>query len=235
MEVFNLFSRFIPQQGLARIESHRQRQGLIPDLKIVIPVGGQPRSVLHEIKVISCSQSRYKPSWEERAVDKRAGVLHQEYLVKARTADQLYVGTNVGVVGPVERKLLSYDRVQGLVFGAFGEASEPVHRLIDQLADSRVTVAGPQRGRKGVERAVEGERALVVGQIRRKISVAAARAQAGSLLGRLEGLGPGMGQAVGRRQEVLERNQLWTKERHIHTQALHQSHIILRQGFAKTD
>ena len=89
MEVFNLFSRLNPQEGLARIESHRQRQALIPDLKIVISIGGQSRLVLQEIKVISCSKSRYKPNWEDWAVDRRAGVLHQEYLVKARTSDQL--------------------------------------------------------------------------------------------------------------------------------------------------
>ena len=48
MEVFNLFSRFIPQEGMARIESYRQRQALIPDLKIVFSAGGQLRPVLHE-------------------------------------------------------------------------------------------------------------------------------------------------------------------------------------------
>ena len=149
MEVFNLFSRLIPQEGLARIESHRQRQALIPDLKIFISVGGQSRHVLQEIKVISCSKSRYKPNWEDRAVDRRAGVLHKEYLVKARTADQLYVGTPVGEVGPVERKLLSYERIQGLVFGAFTKPSENVHTLIDQLATSRVRVAGFRGGEMG--------------------------------------------------------------------------------------
>ena len=92
---------------------------------------------------------------------------------------------------PVEEKLLSSERVQGVVFGAFGEASEPVHRLIDQLATSRVRVAGPQSGRKGVVRSEEGERSMVVSHIRRKVSVAAVRAQCTSLLGRLENLGPG--------------------------------------------
>ena len=57
----------------------------------------------------------------------------------------------------MERKLLTYERVQGLVFGAFGKASEDVHTLIDQLATSRVRVAGPQRGINGTERSVEGE------------------------------------------------------------------------------
>ena len=66
--------------------------------------------------------------------------------------------------GPVEAKLLSYERVQGLVFGAFREASEPLHRLIDYLAISRVNVAGPQRGTRGQEGTVVGEWA-VVGQL----------------------------------------------------------------------
>ena len=64
--------------------SHRQRQGLIPDLRITIPVVDQPRPVLHELKVISCSQSRYKPSWRDRAVDRRAEALHRTRVVFAR-------------------------------------------------------------------------------------------------------------------------------------------------------
>ena len=62
MEVFNLFSRLIPQQGLARIDMFRQRQAMVPDFRIVLPMEGQVRPVLHELKVISCSKSRYKPS-----------------------------------------------------------------------------------------------------------------------------------------------------------------------------
>ena len=106
--------------------------------------------MLHEIKCISVSQSRYKPAWEERAVDKRAGQLHHEYLVKARKVDQNFCDVEPGQVGPVETKLLSLGQVRGMVFGAFGEASEAVHDLVDNLATSRVAVAGPQRGRRGV-------------------------------------------------------------------------------------
>ena len=112
MEVFNLFSRYISQEGLARIHSHRQ--GLNPDLRIAIQVGDQPRPVLHELKVFNCSQSRYKPSWRDRAVDRRAEALHQEYVDKARRVDSQYGGTAPGTVGPVEEKLLSFERVQSL-------------------------------------------------------------------------------------------------------------------------
>ena len=80
MEVFIIFSRHIIHAGLSRIESYRDRQGLVPDLKIVLPMEGVSKPVLHEIKVISSSQSRYKPTWTARAVDKRAGQLHGEYV-----------------------------------------------------------------------------------------------------------------------------------------------------------
>ena len=40
--------------------------------------------MLHEIKVISCNQTRYKPSLETRAVAKRADQLHQEYVEKQK-------------------------------------------------------------------------------------------------------------------------------------------------------
>ena len=82
MEVAKLFSRLIPQRELARYEANRQRQAIISDLQIVLQVGGQPTAVLHEVKCISVSQSRYKPTWEERAVDKRAGQLQHEYEVR---------------------------------------------------------------------------------------------------------------------------------------------------------
>ena len=76
------------------------------------------------------------------------------------------------MLGPVEAKLLSFERVQGIVFGAFAKVSEPVHWLIDQLATSRVTVAGRQNGRRGLERSSEGEWAIVLGMLWRKLSVA---------------------------------------------------------------
>ena len=49
VEVFNLFSRYIPQQGLSRLEKDRDRQGLVPDLKINLTVGGETSPVLHEL------------------------------------------------------------------------------------------------------------------------------------------------------------------------------------------
>ena len=52
--------------------------------------------VTHELKVISSNKTRYKPGCEDRAVDKRAEALPQEYLVKAREADHKYNGVLPG-------------------------------------------------------------------------------------------------------------------------------------------
>ena len=85
------------QEGLARVERQRQMQAMVPDFKFMLSIEGQSRPVLHELKVISCSKSRYKPSWTDRAVDRRAAALHQEYLDKARAADQQYGGVEPGL------------------------------------------------------------------------------------------------------------------------------------------
>ena len=125
-------------------------------------------------KVISCSKSRYKPTMVDRAVDKRAGQLHREYQDKSRKTERDFGGVEEGRVGPVENKLLFFPSVQGMVFG---EASEGVHSLVEALATSRVRVAGPRRGRKGLIRTEEGEKSIAVSYIRRTLSLAAIRAQ----------------------------------------------------------
>ena len=69
LEVFNLFSGLIPQAGLARMDKQRQRQAMVPDMKISLTMGGVTSPVLHELKVIISNQTRYKPSLKERGVD----------------------------------------------------------------------------------------------------------------------------------------------------------------------
>ena len=108
--------------------------------------------------------SRYKPTWKERAVDKRAEQLHNEYVEKARKADQLYGGVEPGQVGGVEQRLNSFPKVEGMVFGNFGEASQAVHQLVDALASSRARITDPQaRERKGQVLTEEGVKSLAVG------------------------------------------------------------------------
>ena len=133
----------------------------------------------------------------------------------------------------MEAKLLSFERVRGIVFGAFGEASEALHQLIDHLATSRVSVAGPQRGRKGTERSPEGERALIVGQLRRRLSIAAVRAQCLSLHGRLEIIGPGHAEAAGRRTRALNMAYSMQRDRVAFRETIRATNYRVRRGFGR--
>ena len=141
---------------------------------------------MHEVKIISCSKTRYKPNSPKRAVDSRADLLPQEYLNKARAADQNHNQIQPGTVGPVERKLLELGEVRGIVAGNFGEVSEHTHALVAALATYRVRVAGVSRGRKGHMRTEEGERSLAISALRRRLGVLTVKCQTYSLLGRLE-------------------------------------------------
>ena len=169
-----------------------------------------------------------------RAVDSRAKKLPAEYLEKARAADRRS-GTPEGEVGRVEAKLVGMGEVRGLVAGNFGEVSTDTHTLVADMANSRVRVAGPSRGRRGRMRGEEAERAIAVTAIRRRLGVMAVRCQASSLLGRLETLGPGGAAAAGRRWQAAEFQRRWRQEEQAHTLAARQAYSMLRSGFAKTD
>ena len=235
-EVFNIFSRHIPQAGLSRIDKARDRQAMVTDFKISLAIGGETRQVLHELKIISSSQSRYKPSWEERGVDKRAGQLHQEYVYKARKADQDHGGVQPGTVGGVEQKLKTFPQVEGLVFGNWGEVSQATHQLVEALATSRSKIGDAQsRTKRGTTMTEEGIKSMAVGYIRRKLGITDVKAQCHSLLGRLEGLGPGAMSAHGRRMRAQDQERLWARERKAHNLSIKQGFSIARRGFAKLE
>ena len=88
---------------------------------------------------------------------------------------------------------------------------------------------------EGVVRTEEGEKSIAVSYIRRTLSLAAIRAQTHSLLGRLEGLGRGVTAAMGRRNEALELERVWMRERRATALSLRNGLSILRRGFAKLD
>ena len=72
-----------------------------------------------------------------KAVDRRAATLPREYTNHARDVDREYGGVPEGVVGPVQAKLLSFPPLRRWVFGAWGEASEDIHLMVDYLAEAR--------------------------------------------------------------------------------------------------
>ena len=274
LEVFNLFSGHLRQEGLSRLQLYTQRQGLVPDMRIMVPPMPEPllpggtgvRSstgaegqvqaggvvegeglqrgrrrganeslVLHELKVISCNQTRYKPTVPDRAVDRRAALLPGEYLDKARGADQKYNGVLPGQVGAIERKLVELGKVRGIVSGAFGEVSEATQALIAHLATSRVRKVGVRKGGRGLLRSEDAERAIAMSSLRRRVGVATVRCQAITLLGRLETLGPGTTAAVGRRQQAKEMEKRWRREEAAHALARRQGWSVYRTGFARLD
>ena len=77
----------------------------------------------------------------------------------------------------MEEKLVSLGKIEGIVAGQFGEDSEATHRLVAALATSRVRVAGPTRGRRGLVRTEEVERSVAVASIRRRFGVMTVRCQ----------------------------------------------------------
>jgi hypothetical protein len=235
-EVFNLFSGLIPQQGLTRIEAGRKRQGLVPDFRVrEPPIEGKEGDelVLAELKVITSCPTRYhrNPRVEEKAVNRRAATLAGEYSNHARDIDRVYGGVAVGVVGPVQAKLLSFPPLRGWVFGAFGEASTDVHVMVDYLAEARQKHQQLLEGRWRTERkSQEADVAQYKGQIRRGLSLEAVRSQARLLLDRLGGLGAGAAAAAKRRDWAEAEEWRMGRERRANQLALSQGRPVRARG-----
>ena len=178
--------------------------------------------VLAELKVLSCCPTRYIPGNQARAVDRRARALPNEYLAKAKGVDRVYVGTAEDDVGPVQRKLQEFGELKGLVFGAFGEASEDIHSLVQAIAEARLKAVGLRRGREGSG----GELGVIVGQVRRMLSVAAVKVQAECLLRRLNSVGTGTAAARKRRQWAVWEEERWRKAQQAHMVGMQQDRNI---------
>ena len=161
-----------------------------------------------------------------RAVQRRANGLTGHYMGKAIGVDQNYGGVRPGDVGRVQRKLETFGEVRGLVFGAFGEVSEGVHELIQVVAQSRLRAVGLQRGRV----CEKGELGVLVGRIRKQLSVAAVKTQADCLITRLGNVGEGAGAAGKRRGNVIRWERRWEKEMQAEMVCERQGRRILRRG-----
>ena len=232
-EVFNLFAREIPQEGLSRIEKGRARQTMVPDFKIMIPTQeGRTEPKLYEMKVIFSCPTRYpcNPRPEGKAVDRRAQLLPGEYTKKARNADTKYGGASGGETGRMERKLQSFGRVRGLVVGAWGEISEDFKELLKIMAEARgqvlqTGVIGQRQGRTD-----KAQLATFVSQQRQQLSRMCVVAQSRHVLDRLEGLGAGAGEAAKRRGRAAGMEHMWEKERRAAVIAARQGWRVHRTG-----
>ena len=235
VEVWGLFSHLIPQEALNKIQSGRARQGLVPDFRIQFPSSlGESQVKLAELKVLSSCKTRYSSSAgnKVRATDRRAQSLQAEYKKKARDLDKNTQGTSNQSRGPVERRLDEFGEIIGLVFGAWGEGSQEVHSLVETLAQCRLRFQMQQEGRP--DQGSDNELALIVGQIRRRLSVTAVKAQVGCLLSRVHQVGPGNKQLAKKRQWAIKEDERMKQERYSQWMRKVEGVNSLRKGMIKT-
>ena len=167
---------------------------------------------LAELKILSCCPSWYRPSGTEvRATERRARGLNADYRRKAKKIDQEIIKIPSGERGPVEQRLDEFGEIKGLCFGAFGEASQDVHDLIETMAESRLRFQVLAEGRP--EGGSDQEKALIVGQLRRRLSLAAIKAQVECLLGRINQAGNGNKQLAKKREWSLIQDERMRRER----------------------
>ena len=112
---------------------------MVPDLMLSLSnPAGRKENRFAELKVINCCLSCYPPGRRKKADDQRAYLLQNEYCRKATDADRIYGRHSVDDIGPIERKLMQF----GDVVGAFGECSEDMHYLVQNIAESRANALG---------------------------------------------------------------------------------------------
>ena len=77
----------------------------------------------------------------------------------------------------MERRLLEFGEVEGWCFGAFGEASEGVHHLVERLAEARLEFAQTQPHQRGQVKSRAAEKACLVSYVRRTLYLTCVKEQ----------------------------------------------------------
>ena len=201
-EVYGLFSSCMPQHSRSRAACMppRKRQGMVPDFIFNIALDGPERELLFELKTLHVGTSTYRGSDHRcAAVAQRARALPAEYAAKARRVDRQFCNTVPGSIGPMETKLRTYDPVRGLVFGAWGEASPDVERLLSVFA-----ATGAERHWRELGSTSQLEaRGALAWLLRRRWAMTAIRESARLKLERMEHVGVGACFAADRRVSAL--------------------------------
>ena len=221
----------------------------MPDFKV--RGEGGDGDELCELKFISACKTRYprnpRPRAGTRRVDRRADGLTDEYCKTAREVDWRHCGTprpppaQPGAalpprqIGPVETRLNSFGQVKGWVFGAWGEASQDVHSLVQTLAEARVRRASTQPGNRSLFKSEAAQLAGEVAFLRRRLSLTAVQSQARLLLDRLQLLGDGSREAGRRRDRAQEARRAETREKRAQHVCLLQGRNIRQNGFGLLD
>ena len=202
-EVYGLFKHLIPTQALEDegcLERGRGRQGLLPDFKLEVPSpDGEPTERLAELKVIGAVSKWYPRNGvqarKKKAVQRRATGLPNEYRNPLIKLDAKYHGTSAGRKGPLLRRLEGYGDLICLVVGSFQEGSRDLHALLEWMTDAKMRSIGLARGWEGSDH----ERSMILLNLRRELSTAAAKANSRCLISRVAKIGNGHQQAAKRR------------------------------------
>ena len=129
-------------------------------------------------------------------------------------------------LGPASRRLQELGEVVPLVFGGFAEVSEGVHQIVDILARQRLKKEGLARGTHSSSNRL-GE---VVGQIRRRWSLACWKANTNCLLSRITLCGDGVSAAAKRRRWQRFEEDRMKREKEAVWRAKVSGHNIIRKG-----
>ena len=121
-----------------------------------------------------------------------------EYAGKAQEVDERFCGAQPGAAGPVTRKLQSFGAVKGLVFGAWGETSPDVEKLLSLFARTGA-IRHWRSMRCNEEASAVGALAWL---LRRRWALTALRENARVKLDRMAHVGRGAVAAAQRRQDA---------------------------------
>ena len=163
---------------------------MLPDFKLELSsTAGEPTERLAELKMIGAVSKWYPRSGglarKKKGVERRSVPLQGEYRTPLTKLDSKYHGTPHGQQGPLVRRLESYGNLLCLVVGNFQEGSKDIHYLLEQIAESKLRAMGLARGRDGTDH----EKSVILMNLRRELSTAAAKANSVCLLGRVSKIG----------------------------------------------
>jgi hypothetical protein len=187
MEPSDMFSSVLPQAGRQRFERDRENRGAMdirPDF--VIKIDGHEK--LFDVKTIVWCFSKYRSSFirgsgpAAQAAQARADAVHPDYCRHGAKFDETYAGVPRGAngrtpydaPGPVLQKLLSFGVVQGLVVGAFSEASDAVYDLARRCAKGLAV----KHWHEMLARNKEDAEAALLGRVRREWAITTGREMA---------------------------------------------------------
>ena len=74
---------------------------------------------------------------------------------------------------------------------------------------------------------------MAMGYLRRVLSINTVKAQSLSLLGRLQGLGPGAAAAANRRRQATDLERNWRLQQQAYNLSVRQGYAVHRTGFSK--